>query len=98
MLALLNLLVSEVVTNAIVHAPVKPSAKIRLSARIGEDVTRVEVTDPGTGFSPRPRDPARRDGGYGLYLLELQANRWGVDGRDGTTVWFELASGGRHDP
>jgi anti-sigma regulatory factor (Ser/Thr protein kinase) len=90
-LATLTLLVSEIVTNAVIHPDVEPPGDIRLRARIADGLIRVEVTDQGDGFEPAPRDPARSDRGYGLYLLEKQARRWGVDQRAGTTVWFELA-------
>jgi anti-sigma regulatory factor (Ser/Thr protein kinase) len=89
-LAMLTLLVSEIVTNAVVHPQVKPPAEIRLSAQLTHEAIRVQVTDRGTGFTPVPRDPARNDAGYGLYLVEQQASRWGVEQNDGTTVWFEL--------
>ena len=36
------------------------------------------------------RDPMRTDGGYGLYLVEKVASRWGVDSTSPTKVWFEL--------
>jgi anti-sigma regulatory factor (Ser/Thr protein kinase) len=89
-LATLTLLVSEVVTNAVIHPDVEPPCGIRLSARIADNRIRVEVTDEGDGFEPRPRDPTRSDRGYGLYLLEQQAAAWGVEQGSGNTVWFEL--------
>jgi anti-sigma regulatory factor (Ser/Thr protein kinase) len=90
-LATLTLLVSEVVTNAVIHPDLEQPGEIQLCARISQDTIRVEVTDQGSGFTPRPRDATRSDRGYGLYLVEKQAQRWGVDRTDGTTVWFELA-------
>lgn len=96
-LALLNLLVSEVVTNAVVHARVTPATKIGVAACLTEGLIRVEVTDRGAGFTPVARDPTRSDGGYGLFLLQQQARRWGVEQRNGTTVWFELARAGADD-
>lgn len=90
-LATLTLLVSEVVTNAVIHPDVEPPGGIQLSARIAGGVIRVEVTDEGSGFTPQPRDPAKSDRGYGLYLLEQQASAWGVERKDGNTVWFELS-------
>lgn len=88
--ATLTLLVSEVVTNAVIHPDVERPGDIRLRARIDDGVIRVEVTDRGGGFQPAPRDPTRSDRGYGLFLLEKQTMRWGVEQRTGTTVWFEL--------
>jgi anti-sigma regulatory factor (Ser/Thr protein kinase) len=90
-LATLTLLVSEVVTNAVIHPDVEPPGGIRLSARIATGVIRVEVTDDGGGFTPHPRDPAKSDRGYGLYLLERQASAWGVERQPVNTVWFELS-------
>ena len=84
------LLVSEVVSNAVRHSPGPGDARIDLQATIGDRLVRVEVSDPGQGFTPRERDPERLGDGYGLYLLDKTATSWGVDGRGGTTVWFEL--------
>lgn len=90
-LATLTLLVSEVVTNALIHPNLESPGGIQLSARIAGGMIRVEVTDEGSGFTPTPRDPAQSDRGYGLYLLEQQAASWGVEQQAGNTVWFELA-------
>jgi anti-sigma regulatory factor (Ser/Thr protein kinase) len=84
------LLVSELVTNAVLHAKVQPPADITLLARLAGGMIRVEITDQGPGFTPQERDPTRMDGGYGLFLLDKAATRWGVERRDGTTVWFEM--------
>lgn len=90
LLATLMLLVSEIVTNAVVHPDARREERIGFAARLHRDVIRVEVTDQGSGFTPRPRDPRQLGGGYGLFLLEKQASRWGVAAQDGTTVWFEV--------
>ncbi|MGB9183739.1 MAG: ATP-binding protein [Solirubrobacteraceae bacterium] len=91
-LSTLVLLVSEVVTNAVLHPNLSEPAGILFWARIAEHEIRVEVTDHGNGFTPQPRDPNRADGGYGLYLVSKVASRWGVDRGNGTTVWFEVAT------
>ena len=88
-----RLLVSELVTNAVRHAGLKAGDRIGLIVRVQEAVLRVEVDDPGTGFelrAPKP-DPARASG-WGLYLVDELADRWGMDrgGRGGTRIWFEL--------
>lgn len=86
------LLVSEVVTNAVLHSEGPADSPVGLHISVGENVVRVTVTDGGEGFTPVPRDPASRGGGgYGLYLLEKSASRWGVSALDGTCVWFEVA-------
>lgn len=90
-LATVKLLVSEVVTNAVLHPDVEPPANVRLLARLEPHFIRVEVTDDGSGFEPTPRDPAQTGSGYGLALLEKEAARWGVDEIRGNCVWFEVA-------
>jgi anti-sigma regulatory factor (Ser/Thr protein kinase) len=92
-LSTLRLLVSEVVTNAVLHPDAAANAGIELLVRMRTGVIRVEVTDQGSGFTPRPRDPARVGGGFGLYLLEKEASAWGVAQRDGTMVWLEVSTG-----
>lgn len=90
-LGTLTLLVSELVSNAVLHSDAPPASGIVLRAHLLEpDAVRVEVIDCGSGFTAAPRDPARAHGGYGLYLVEQQATRWGVDRDGGTRVWFEL--------
>jgi anti-sigma regulatory factor (Ser/Thr protein kinase) len=85
------LLVSEMVTNAVIHPDVDPPGTVRIHARISKAGIRVEVSDQGKGFTPRPPDPRPLGGGFGLYLLEKEAARWGVEQTPYTTVWFELA-------
>jgi anti-sigma regulatory factor (Ser/Thr protein kinase) len=96
-LARVMLLVSETVTNAVIHPDVQPAARIRMRAGVTGETIRVEIRDQGSGFTPRPRDPARRQGGYGLYLLDKEAMRWGVRHHEGNTVWFEVDSGASHE-
>ncbi|HWF35964.1 MAG TPA: ATP-binding protein [Solirubrobacteraceae bacterium] len=92
-LATLLLLVSEVVTNAVIHSQATAEAEILFAARVTDGgALRVEVTDAGEGFTPRARDPNHPGGGYGLYLVEQEALCWGVDRPGGTRVWFELAT------
>jgi anti-sigma regulatory factor (Ser/Thr protein kinase) len=86
-----RLLVSELVTNAIRHAELGAGDGIRLILEESSRGLRVEVRDPGRGFDWTGRDrPADEAGGWGLYLVETLADRWGVDRDDVTTVWFEL--------
>jgi anti-sigma regulatory factor (Ser/Thr protein kinase) len=87
----LNLLVTELVTNAVRHAGIGPASSVGLEVTVGDDVISVAVTDPGPGFDadvgvPDPLD----EGGRGLFLVQQIANRWGVENEHGTRVWFEL--------
>ena len=90
-LATVKLLVSEVVTNAVTHPDVEPPANVRLLARLEPDVIRVEVTDDGNGFDPVPRDPSRSGSGFGLFLVDKEAVRWGFYELGGNRLWFEVA-------
>lgn len=86
----LVLLVSEVVSNAVLHSSAPADTPIMFTTSVTEDAVRVTVTDTGDGFVPQPRKPGVTQGGYGLYILEKTAPRWGVDRIGGTRVWFEL--------
>jgi anti-sigma regulatory factor (Ser/Thr protein kinase) len=89
------LLVSEVVSNAVLHSSGPADANVTVRAAATPDAVRVEVIDAGEGFTPAERDPTRIDGGYGLFLLEKSASRWGVESTRPTTVWFEVPLAGR---
>lgn len=89
LLDLVTLLVSELVTNAVVHA----GTDVDVAVRLVPDAVRVEVTDRDLSL-PVPRQAAPGDSsGRGLALIEALASRWGVDQRDdagGKTLWFEV--------
>jgi integral membrane sensor domain MASE1/anti-sigma regulatory factor (Ser/Thr protein kinase) len=88
----LSLLVSELVTNSVRHARLGTRDLIRLRVGLSDRVLRVEVSDPGEGFAANvPESLPRGPGGWGLFLTERLADRWGVDREGGwTTVWLEL--------
>jgi anti-sigma regulatory factor (Ser/Thr protein kinase) len=87
----LNLLVSELVTNAVIHTDRAPADAIALKALVTPTLTRVTVTDGGGGFPPSVGRFARDGGGYGLKLLDAEASRWGTSKAPaGFSVWFEL--------
>lgn len=84
-----RLLISEVVTNAIRH-PAR-DGPISMTIATGASTVRFEVRDHGSGFDVPPAQPdPEMPGGRGLMLVDMLAARWGVEGRDGTCVWFEL--------
>jgi PAS domain S-box-containing protein len=88
----LQLLVSEVVTNAVRHGGARAGEHVDFRVALTTDQVRLEVRDPGPGFHDiTPELPATdKGGGYGLYLVDLFANDWGVSGAEGTCVWFEV--------
>ena len=88
------LLVSELVSNSILHADQPAGATLRITAAALDGLVRIDVQDQGQGPVSR-RAPNLREGGFGLYLVEAIAARWGVDHERGTRVWFELTTRGR---
>ena len=87
----IRLLVSELVTNAIRHADGPSGGEVAVEVSINGPCIHVEVADPGAGFDPRPRDDVMtRPGGWGLYLVDRIADRWGVIRNRMTRVWFEI--------
>ena len=84
---LVLLLTSELVTNAYRHA----GTETRVSVRLDDDCTRVEVRDVGRGEPElRPLDTDRVDG-RGLQIVDALSDRWGYHSNaGGTAVWFEL--------
>lgn len=84
-----ELLLSELVTNAVVHAGGVDTVQLRLI----DETLRVTVCDH-LDASPVPRTAAPdADHGRGMALVEILATRWGVDRHqvaDGKCVWLEL--------
>lgn len=86
----LRLLVTELVGNSIKHAEAE---SVVLNVRVSPRAVLAEVTDEGDGFRPASARVRRADDtGWGLFMVERLADRWGVV-RDGhvTRVWFELS-------
>ena len=87
----LRLLTSELVSNSVRHGGRSQEKPIRVQVSVTDVAVRVAVVDSGTGFDVTPK-PIRADddGGWGLFLLDRLADRWGMDEKGTTTVWFEL--------
>jgi anti-sigma regulatory factor (Ser/Thr protein kinase) len=85
-----ELLVSEIVTNAVLHGA--PDLGVTVAVEHGEMTVRVA---DGDSRVPTRRDQARADAtsGRGLRLVEALSVAWGVEvapaGR-GKTVWFRV--------
>jgi anti-sigma regulatory factor (Ser/Thr protein kinase) len=82
-----SLLVSEVVTNAILHARTPLTLEVAFNGR----TVWIGVTDGSTG-SPLQRSYSRdATTGRGLVLLEALSSSWGSTvTKTGKIVWFEL--------
>ena len=89
-----ELLTTELVTNAIVHA----GCKSHLFIRAAKDVVRVEVTDPDDRLPSMATPDADAPSGRGLVIVNGLASAWGVTPTvGGKTVWFELSSRRDHE-
>lgn len=84
----LLLCLSEVVTNAVLHA----GPPIQVSGGVVDAKIRVEVSD-GSKAAPVQRVPEHSSPtGRGLNLLDKLASDWGVEiTSSGKTVWFEIS-------
>jgi PAS domain S-box-containing protein len=83
------LLVSEVVTNALLHA----GTEVDLSGRLEGDGVRLEVGDGSTHLPARRRYAPTSGTGRGLLMLESMVDDWGVTRREGgKTVWFVISA------
>jgi anti-sigma regulatory factor (Ser/Thr protein kinase) len=87
-----ELLTSEVVTNAIRHSRSDPLAELILRVDASNAHVRIEVLNAGPSFDPPVPSPDLSGSGLGLFLVDALAEAWGVD-REGprTKVWFEIS-------
>ncbi|HWC72060.1 MAG TPA: ATP-binding protein [Actinomycetota bacterium] len=94
-----RLLVSELVTNSLRHAGLRPDQQIEIALDLDQQRFRVEVVDPGRGFELRPRAAGTPAGaGWGLSLVAQLASRWGASSDGVTNVWFEIELPRSHRP
>ena len=87
------LLVSELVTNAVIHGRTTATVEVHRPA----DTLRVTVRDdnpqlPAVGDSPDlDAQYLDAESGRGLLIVSKTASRWGIEADDGgKAIWFEL--------
>jgi anti-sigma regulatory factor (Ser/Thr protein kinase) len=90
-----KLLVSELVTNSIRHAGLGPGEYIQITVTSSGRLLRVIVQDRTRHLAPssvvgaiRPSPGA--ESGWGLYLVDRIASRWGTSLGRRAGYWFEL--------
>jgi anti-sigma regulatory factor (Ser/Thr protein kinase) len=93
------LVTTEILTNAIRHAPPLPTGVVLMSWELSGNCVRVEVTDGGSadwldhtlaGAGPGnvPRRASLAPGGRGMLIVDALCPDWGVRAcADGKTVW-----------
>jgi anti-sigma regulatory factor (Ser/Thr protein kinase) len=84
--AIIDLLVSEMVANAVLHT----GAPAELAVQLLPDRVRVSVTDQDTTQPKRRPDNPALATGRGLALIEQLSVAWGIDRvPEGKRMWFE---------
>ncbi len=82
-----ELVVSEVVTNAIVHT----GDGIEVATSLDDTGLRVEVADSSTHLPVVASYDAMASTGWGLHLVAELTDQWGVETRpDGKVFWFHI--------
>ena len=87
-----RLVVSELVTNSILHAGLSSDDEILLKVTVLDGAVHGSVSDPGPGFNVSSEMGPRSDhsGGWGLPIVEMISDRWGVKRSKRVCVWFEI--------
>ncbi len=87
----LEVVLSELITNAIVHGGRPSRVRCRL---LDPGYIEVAVDDDGPGTPEVQEGDDRSSGGRGLAIVQALAASWGVDVRpdDGKTVWARLGA------
>lgn len=93
-----QLVISELVTNALRHAMPLADDSVRLKWKAKGDIVEIEVSDGGSQqSSPKPlKQQVWAPNGRGLRIVRSVAHEWGVQETDkGTTVWACLGGPSR---
>jgi anti-sigma regulatory factor (Ser/Thr protein kinase) len=91
-LSMVLLVVSELVTNAVVHG----AEPIEMCASVEDGTLRIEVSDsdPDTSIVVPPIQAPDQVGGRGLSIIGSVTRQWGaVANGTGKVVWAELGNG-----
>ena len=94
------LLVTELVANAVQHGSGGPADTVTVRVCKTPRGLRVGVIDRGRGFEASPRaggGDGLPESGWGLYLVEQMADRWGIEQGPDREVWFELDDSPREE-
>ena len=94
-----SLVLSELLTNAVRHGRVSGREVETHFARVPGGALRIEVHDASEQRPLMALPESGADGGWGLPLVDVLAEKWGVCDRPGAgkLVWAELAVEGESD-
>ena len=84
------LMVSELVSNSIRHAPPEPDGGIVLKLDVDDAKARAAVIDGGRRFDFEQATFDPKTPHFGLMLVDQLANRWGLSLEGEKAVWFEI--------
>jgi hypothetical protein len=85
-----RLLVSELVCDALATEPRPADGAITVEAEVSGGMTQVRVRFDGLSIRLRATKPQPAESGWGVYLVQTLATRWGAGRENGNTyVWFE---------
>ncbi len=92
-----EIVVSELVANAIRHAKPLADGTIRVHWKVKAGVVEIEVSDGGGPSTPKPAPRSVwASTGRGLRIVRSLAHEWGVtEERNGRTVWASLGGPSR---
>jgi anti-sigma regulatory factor (Ser/Thr protein kinase) len=95
-----SLIASELIGNAIRHAPPLPSGHLMVEWRIDQTSYTIAVTDGGSHPNLAVRQPtAWQPSGRGLTIIDALADEWGVEpGAIGTRVWASRTVPAKTEP
>jgi anti-sigma regulatory factor (Ser/Thr protein kinase) len=85
----LRIMVSELVTNSVMHSGLKSGESISLMVKVLPERVRVEVADRGRRFLDVNKR-RRKHHGRGLMIVDRLADRWGTERGSQTKVWAEM--------
>jgi anti-sigma regulatory factor (Ser/Thr protein kinase) len=89
-LADLQLIASELISNSVLHAGLDQHELVSMRVAVSGSAVRIEVEDPGRGFTPQAVPESGMDRGHGLALVDRVATRWGIVRAGTTVVWAEI--------
>jgi anti-sigma regulatory factor (Ser/Thr protein kinase) len=87
-----QLIVTELVTNSLVHGGLAGSDVIVIRVQFDAATLRIEVANPGVARAIEVNGgPVDQSHGFGLALVTTLSTAWGVARAGDTSVWAEMA-------